>query len=68
MPAPIDDQRMLVEPACGAALAAVYSGVITKLEEEGRLPQLNNILMVVCGGAGISLPQLQKFRSQVGLP
>lgn len=41
-----DDHRLLVEPACGAALAPVY----------GRAPELagrRRVLVVVCGGAGV---------------
>jgi L-serine/L-threonine ammonia-lyase len=49
------DHRVLVEPACGASLAAVY----------GRHPFLQNkkrILLIVCGGAGISYEQLLKWK------
>jgi L-serine/L-threonine ammonia-lyase len=50
----LNDHRMLVEPACGAALAAVY----------GRLPQLGpfkNVLVIVCGGAGITVESLAQL-------
>lgn len=57
---------MLVEPACGAALAAFYSGVISKLQTD-QLSNVKTIVIIVCGGAGISLPQLNTFRTQVGL-
>ncbi|KAI8513216.1 hypothetical protein Bbelb_098550 [Branchiostoma belcheri] len=30
----LDDERLLVEPACGAALAAVYSRVISRLQDQ----------------------------------
>ncbi len=46
-----DDHRALVEPACGAALSVVYN----------TLPQLGDaksVLVIVCGGMGISLEQL----------
>lgn len=46
-----DDHRVLVEPSCGAALAAVY----------GRAPELlgkDRVLVEVCGGAGVSLDLL----------
>ena len=32
----VDEERVLVEMACGAALAAVYSGVIRRLQDEGN--------------------------------
>lgn len=31
-----DEERVLVEMACGAALAAVYSGVVKRLQGEGN--------------------------------
>lgn len=49
-----DDHRMLVEPACGAALAALYQ----------RIPAVSasrSILLVVCGGAAITLGELHPF-------
>uniref|UniRef100_A0A3P9NFV5 L-serine ammonia-lyase n=1 Tax=Poecilia reticulata TaxID=8081 RepID=A0A3P9NFV5_POERE len=34
----LDEERVLVEMACGAALAAVYSGLIPRLQAQGRRP------------------------------
>ncbi|PVD32937.1 hypothetical protein C0Q70_08384 [Pomacea canaliculata] len=63
-----DDHRFLVEPACGAALAGVYSGVIKRLQETGRLPpSIRTALVIVCGGAVISLDLLQQWKSQFSL-
>jgi L-serine/L-threonine ammonia-lyase len=45
-----DDQRVLVEPACGAVLSLVYDG---HPEVVGR-----SVLVVVCGGASVTLAQL----------
>ncbi|MEE4365274.1 MAG: pyridoxal-phosphate dependent enzyme [Desulfotignum sp.] len=45
------DHRVLVEPACGAALAAVY-------EPLEILNAARNILVVVCGGAGVTMQQI----------
>ncbi|ARU94324.1 pyridoxal-phosphate dependent enzyme [Tatumella citrea] len=50
-----DDHRVVTEPACGAALAVLYS---QQLRSEG----LKNILLVVCGGATATLSALQQFR------
>lgn len=50
----MDDQRIVVEPACGAALAAVY----------GNAPQLaglREVLVIVCGGVTASTEQLRKW-------
>lgn len=32
----VDEERVLVEMACGAALAAVYSGLVRRLQDEGK--------------------------------
>ncbi|PKB21041.1 pyridoxal-phosphate dependent enzyme [Janthinobacterium sp. 64] len=50
----IDDQRLVVEPACGAALAAVY----------GKVPELapyRNVLVIVCGGVTATTQQLDHW-------
>ena len=46
-----DDERVLVEPACGAALALVYGDV-------AALRGSRDVLVVVCGGAGVSYREL----------
>lgn len=46
-----DDHRVVVEPACGAALALVYGNV-------PALEAAESILLVVCGGAGVSYREL----------
>ncbi|CAH6778838.1 serine dehydratase-like [Phodopus roborovskii] len=62
----LDDERMLVEPACGAALAAVYSGILGRLQAEGRLGSpLTSIVVIVCGGNNISIQQLQELKTQL---
>ncbi|KAL4597502.1 serine dehydratase-like [Arapaima gigas] len=62
----LDDERVLVEMACGAALAAVYSGVIQRLQGQGRLPRpLGPLVVVVCGGSGINLSQLQHLQNKL---
>ncbi|XP_055003061.1 LOW QUALITY PROTEIN: serine dehydratase-like [Sorex araneus] len=59
----LDDERMLVEPACGAALAAVYSGVLGRLQAEGRLPSpLASVVVIVCGGNSIDSRELQALK------
>jgi L-serine/L-threonine ammonia-lyase len=55
-----DDHRVVVEPACGAALAAVY-GRAKPLE--GREP----IVVIVCGGAGVNRELLAKWDQQVSV-
>jgi len=50
----IDDHRLLVEPACGAALAAVYG-------QHQELRLYRNVLVIVCGGVTASLAQLEQW-------
>lgn len=69
-PAPplADDEKILVEPACGAALAAVYSNVVQKLQGEGKIRvPLSSLVVIVCGGSNISLAQLQDLKTQLGM-
>ncbi|XP_004690759.1 PREDICTED: L-serine dehydratase/L-threonine deaminase [Condylura cristata] len=64
----VDDEKILVEPACGAALATVYSQVIQKLQGEGKLrTPLSSLVIIVCGGSNISLTQLQALKEQLGM-
>jgi L-serine/L-threonine ammonia-lyase len=63
-----DDARILVEPACGATLATVYrTGMLRKelggdngvSDEEWKR---KNVVLVVCGGSGVTLKMLEKWR------
>ncbi len=63
-----DDHRILVPPACGAAMAAVYGDTLTEAQKRGDLPEkLNNIVAIVCGGNGVNLDSVTQWRSQCGL-
>lgn len=55
-----DDHRLLVEPACGAALAAVYEP-LTLLDDFGE------ILVIVCGGAGVTSALIDSWQQLVGV-
>ena len=50
----LDDQRVVVEPACGASLALVYG-------DAQELAGYKNVLLIVCGGATATLSQLEKW-------
>ena len=57
-----------MEPACGAALAAVYSGIIKRLQDEDKLARsLGPVVIVVCGGNNISMEQLRRLKKQLGI-
>ncbi|MBC7455000.1 MAG: pyridoxal-phosphate dependent enzyme [Massilia sp.] len=53
----IDDHRVVVEPACGASLALLYDGA-------AALREYTNVLVIVCGGVGASVAQLQQWAAQ----
>ena len=52
-----NDHRVLVEPSCGIALAPVY-------EKNPALQNLSSVVVIVCGGIGISFDFLQTLRKQ----
>ncbi len=54
----VDDHRVLVEPACGAALAVVYDNLHI-------LTEAKSILVIVCGGIGVNLENLNKWEKQL---
>lgn len=54
-----DDERILVEPACGVCLAVCYQNRLKRL-----LPQLradSKVVIVVCGGSNVSLRMLEDW-------
>ncbi|MBH3374259.1 pyridoxal-phosphate dependent enzyme [Pseudomonas juntendi] len=53
----LQDHRLLVEPACGAALALAYAA--------SAMARYPNVLVVVCGGATATLEQIQAWLRQV---
>jgi len=53
------DHRILVEPACGAALALAYDG-------STALGDHQKILIIVCGGATASLDQQRQWAAAIG--
>jgi L-serine/L-threonine ammonia-lyase len=58
------DHRMLIEPACGASLAPLYSERLrSKLLEELDTDKV--IVVEVCGGSGVSLELLEGWRKEL---
>ena len=51
------DHRLLVEPACGAALATAYSERLRK-----NLPNKGPLVLQVCGGSGVNVELLSQWR------
>ena len=59
---------MLVEPACGATLAAAYGSTLQTLQDKGLLPhKMENIVVIVCGGSGVSLDMLAQWKKEFDL-
>jgi len=50
-----DEHRCLVEPACGASLALAYS-------RPESLAGAESVVIIVCGGIGITLNKIQQWR------
>ena len=61
------DHRILVEPACGAALAVVYSERLRQqiLLEPDHVQ--GPIVIEVCGGSGVTIELLTKWKEDFGL-
>lgn len=60
----LDDERMMVEPSCGAALAVCYDGKLKKF-----LPSLkpwSKVVIVVCGGSSMTMDLLAEYKSTYG--
>lgn len=53
----LDETGNLVEPACGAALSAVYHNLEV-------IQNANSILVLVCGGSSLSLEQFNTYLKQ----
>ncbi|RNF33218.1 serine/threonine dehydratase family protein [Paracoccus methylarcula] len=52
----LDDHRVVVEPACGAALSIAYA-------HPGRLSPYGRVLIIVCGGATATVGQLLDWQN-----
>lgn len=52
-----NDHRLLVEPACGASLAVIY-------DNHAILQEFHSIVLIVCGGSGVSLSLLKEWHQQ----
>lgn len=59
-----DDERILVEPACGAAVALAYDGRLKRCLKDFS-PE-SKVVIVVCGGSRIDLKTMEDYRKQFG--
>lgn len=53
-----DAQRVLVEPACGAALAVAY-------QNHASLREIKSAVVIVCGGISTSMSQLMQWSKEL---
>ena len=61
-----DHHRMLVEPACGAALSAVYSGLLTRVLNTTDIKP-GPVVIVVCGGNIVNTDLIVQWKQQLKL-
>ena len=59
-----DDERMMVEPACGVNVALCYDGRL--LHFLPWLDQDSKVIIVLCGGSDVSLETLLEYKSTYG--
>ncbi|PVI00904.1 tryptophan synthase beta subunit-like PLP-dependent enzyme [Periconia macrospinosa] len=59
-----DDERIMVEAACGVNLALCYGGRLKKVLPE--LTKESKVVIVVCGGSNITAEMLQSYAQELG--
>ena len=61
-----DDERILVEPACGVSLAPCYKeGMLKELLGE-KFGKESRVVVVVCGGSGMTSATIEEYRRTYG--
>lgn len=68
-----DDARFVIEPACGATIAAAYfrgeageNRLRTAFGREGLEWKDHNVVLIVCGGSSASLELLRQYAQKYG--
>lgn len=59
-----DDERILVEPACGASIALAYDGRLKKYLK--AFSPETKVVIIVCGGSRIDLKTMDQYKKQFG--
>lgn len=59
-----DDERLVVESACGVSVALCYDGRLKQLMP--KLTAESKVVIVVCGGSNITLETLHEYRQKYG--
>ena len=58
-----DEERMLLEPACGVNAAACYGGWLNKLVP--GLKEDSKIVLIVCGGSNVTLDTIRQWQEML---
>jgi L-serine/L-threonine ammonia-lyase len=62
-----DEARTLVEVACGATVATAWNGMLKKHLKKDHIEWSDhNIVLIVCGGNGVTLDILEKYKQTYG--
>lgn len=65
---PLDEHRLLVEPACAASLTPFYfPELLTAAGGKAFDAFTGPVVGIVCGGNGVNLATLANWRQQLGL-
>ncbi|KAI9742344.1 MAG: hypothetical protein M1818_003877 [Claussenomyces sp. TS43310] len=62
-----DDERILVEAACGVNVAPVYNGMLRSQLGKGMLDDewaKQKIIIIICGGSNVTLKMLEGYREK----
>ena len=59
-----DDERILVEPACGASIALAYDGRLEKYLK--GFSSETKVVIIVCGGSRINLQMMEDYKHRFG--
>lgn len=59
-----DDERILVEPACGASMALAYDGRLQK--QLKGFSKNSTVVIICCGGSRIDLRTMDDFKQKFG--
>jgi L-serine/L-threonine ammonia-lyase len=58
-----DDERLLVEPACGVNAVLCYNGKLAEVLGHPVTPK-TKVVVVICGGSNVTLEQLALWRTE----
>lgn len=60
------DHKLLIEAACGTALAPIYNGTLKDILPD--LTPTSTLVVVICGGTAVTWDILESYSRQFGIP